>query len=107
MLKWRKIFKTFLPGIILLLCARLGAQEETLYRAQELYKAKKIDEAMIVIDSAIVHPETKGDPITWTLRAFIYHDKYKRTERFKLNSPLRDTVVASLRMSQGLRPDST
>jgi hypothetical protein len=107
MSRCRDIFKHVLPGLLFLLCVRLGAQEDALAKAQELLKAKKIDSAMVVIDSAVVHPQTKGDPIAWTMRAYIYFEKYKRTEKLKLNSSLRDTIVRSLRASQSLKPDST
>jgi tetratricopeptide (TPR) repeat protein len=106
MCKWRKIFKIFLPGIFLLSGSGYPAQEETLVRAQQLLLAKEPDHAALAIDSVITHPETKGDFISWTTRAYIYFDLYKRSDRLKLNSPLRDTILSSLRISQSLKPDS-
>ena len=105
MCKWRKILNTFLFGTLLLSAAG-SAQEDKLYRAQQLLKAKQSDQALVVIDSVIVHPQTKDDFITWTTRAYIYFDLYKRTDRLKLVSPLRDSILTSLRKSQSLKPDS-
>jgi hypothetical protein len=105
MCKWRKIFNTFLFGTLLLSAAG-SAQEDKLYRAQQLLKAKQSDQALVVVDSVITHPQTKDDFITWTTRAYIYFDIYKRTDRLKLHSPLRDSIISSLRKSEHLKPDS-
>src|SRR5688572_20415106 len=105
MCKWRKIFNTFLFGTLLLSAAG-SAQEDKLFRAQQLLKAKQSDQALVVIDSVIAHPQTKDDFISWTTRAYIYFDIYKRADRMKLSSPLRDSIVTSLQRSQSLRPDS-
>src|SRR5437868_9202739 len=107
MCKSRQIFKNLLPGIIMLLCASLIAQEDKLSRAQQLYRSKNPELAMLTIDSVILHPQTKDDFVSWTTRAFIYFDIYKRHDKQKLYSPLRDTIVASLLMSNKLKPDST
>jgi hypothetical protein len=88
----------------------LCAQFETLARAQTLLNTKqpdKIDQAVLAIDSAIRHKDTKGDFISWTTRAFIYYEVYKRADKFRLNSVLRDTIISSIRTSDKLKPDST
>jgi hypothetical protein len=90
----------------MVLCIRVGAQEEALARAQQLYYQKKTDQAAQVIDSVVVNPLTSNDFISWTLRAYIYFDLYKKTDKLKLYSPLRDTIVSSLANSQRLKPDS-
>ena len=107
MCKWRKIIRNLLPLIFLMKAAGLPAQEEKLFRAQQLLGAKQAEQAALVIDSVIAHPDTKGDFISWTTRAYIYFDLYKRSDRSKLNSPLRDTIISSVRVSQSLSPDST
>jgi hypothetical protein len=106
MCKWRKIFKIFLPGILVLWWSGLPAQEDKLYRAQQLLQSKETEQAALAIDSVIAHPQTREDFISWTTRAFIYFEIYKRTEKNKLYSPLRDTIISSLRTSQSLKPDS-
>jgi hypothetical protein len=106
MCKWRKIFKFLLPGIIMLTAVMMPAQEDKLIRAQQMLRAKNTAQAVLVIDSAIKHPETRDDFISWTTRAYIYFDLYKTTEKQLLNSALRDTIVASVRKSQSLGPDS-
>ncbi len=106
MCKWRNIFKNLLPFVFLMKAAGLPAQEEKLYRAQQLLGAKNSEQAALAIDSVIAHADTKGDFISWTTRAYIYFDLYKRTDRSKLNSPLRDTIISSIRVSQALKPDS-
>jgi tetratricopeptide (TPR) repeat protein len=105
MCKWRKILNTFLFGTLLLSAAG-SAQEDKLFRAQQLLKAKQSDQALVVIDSVATHPQTKEDFITWTTRAYIYFDLYKRTDRMKLVSPLRDSIVSSLNRSNSFKPDS-
>jgi hypothetical protein len=54
----------------------------------------------------IRHPETKSDPMVWTMRAYIYFEIYKRSDKFKLNSPLRDTIISSVKQSNALKPDA-
>jgi hypothetical protein len=82
------------------------AQEERLIRAQQLYRAKNIEQAVQAIDSAVVDSVTKGDFIAWSTRAYIYYELYKRSEKHKLYSPLRDSIVASAYRSHQLKPDS-
>lgn len=103
----RHIFKNLLLGILMLVSAGIYGQEERLSRAQQLHRAKNTEQAILAIDSVIVHPQTKNDFISWTTRAFIYFDLYKRTDKTKLNSPLRDTIVASIKISNSLQPDSS
>ena len=102
---WRKIINTLLFGM-LLLSAAARAQEEELMRAQQLLKARESDRALVVIDSVVAHPQTRDDFISWTTRAFIYFDLYKRSDKLKLHSPLRDSIISSVQRSQRLRPDS-
>jgi hypothetical protein len=87
----------------------LYAQEDKLNRAQQLLRSKtpgSVEAATQAIDSAIVHPQTKNDFIAWTTRAFIYFELYKSTDKMKLYSPYRDTIVRSLMVSNTLQPDS-
>jgi hypothetical protein len=44
--------------------------------------------------------------VSWTTRAYIYFEIYKRGDKTKLNSPLRDTIVSSLQVSNALKPDA-
>lgn len=103
--KWRNIYRNLLLGMIMLLGVSGFAQIDKLNRAQQLLGAKDADNAILAIDSVVKHPDTKNDPMAWTTRAFIYFEKYKRGERLKLNSSLRDTVVSSLKKSMKLKPD--
>jgi Tfp pilus assembly protein PilF len=83
-----------------MLCVVNGfAQTDRLNRAQQLLQSKNADLAKLAIDSVIVNPETKGDYISWTTRAYIYFEIYKRSDKLKLNSPIRDTIVSSLKIS--------
>lgn len=105
----RHIHKNLFLGILMLLSAGLCAQEEKLVKAQQIYRAKGpgyVEQARQIIDSVVVHPQTKKDFVAWTTRAFIYFDLYKNTDKFKLNSALRDTIIASLVISNSLQPDS-
>lgn len=103
----RHIFKNLLPGILMLVSAGLYAQEDKLSRAQQLHRSKNVAQAMLAIDSVVIHPQTKNDFVSWTTRAYIYFDAYKAGDKFKLYSPLRDTIVSSLKMSNKLQPDSS
>lgn len=84
----------------------LHCQEATLNRAQQLFRAQKYEQAAQTIDSAIVHPQTTRDFISWTTRAYIYYYVYVKTDKYRLDSPLRDTVLISIRKSITLNPDS-
>jgi len=106
MCKLRQIFINLLPGILMLVSASIFAQEDGYRRAQQLYRTNP-EAATLIIDSVIVHPLTQSDYNCWTLRAFIYYEVYKKNDRFKLNSPLRDTILSSLKTSFKLKPDSS
>lgn len=105
MSKSRKIFRSFLLSILMLLGVGVSAQVDKLDRARQLLQAKDADKAILAIDSVVKHPDTKNDYAAWTTRAFIYFEKYKRSERLLLYSPLRDTVIVSLKRSIKLKPD--
>ncbi|MEO6302552.1 MAG: hypothetical protein ABIP51_05225 [Bacteroidia bacterium] len=107
MSKWRNIFKTFTCSIIMLFVVNGFAQNDKLNRAQQLLQSKNADQARLAIDSVIVHSETKGDFVSWTTRAYIYFEIYKRTDKLKLHSALRDTIISSLKISNSLKPDET
>jgi len=97
-------------SFLLMAGARLGAQIESLARAQTLLNTKqpdKIDQAVLAIDSVTKHKDTKGDFVSWTTRAAIYYEVYKRADRYRLNSPIRDTIISSIHQSESLKPDST
>jgi hypothetical protein len=106
MCKWRKIFKNLVMAIILFICADVFAQEEGLIRAQQLYRSRNIDQAILAIDSVVVNPASSGDYTSWSTRAYIYYELYRRTDKHKLNSSLRDTILASVYRSVQLNPDS-
>ena len=106
----RHISKNLLLGILVLVSAGLYAQEDKLSRAQHLLRAKSpgsIESAAKCIDSVIAHPQTKNDYISWTTRAFIYFEFYKSTDKLKLNSAYRDTIINSVIVSNKLQPDSS
>jgi len=97
-------------SFLMVVGGRLGAQMESLARAQSLLNTRqpdKIDQAVLAIDSVTKHKDTKGDFVSWTTRAFVYYEVYKRADKFRLNSPLRDTIISSIRRSNQLNPDST
>lgn len=106
MCKLRHIFKNILVSIFMLLGASLLAQEDKLNEAQQMYKSNP-EGAAVIIDSVIQHPLTKSDFASWTIRAYIYYEIYKKNERFKLNSAIRDTIISSINVSNSLNPDTT
>ncbi|MCX8081464.1 MAG: hypothetical protein N3F09_09535 [Bacteroidia bacterium] len=84
----------------------LWAQTEKLFRAHKLYLEKKFEWAKSAIDSAALHNETSNLSETHTVRAFIYYELYKKTEKNLIESKLRDTIVKSIMRSESLNPDS-
>lgn len=102
----RNIFKNLLIGLLVVWSLAGFAQADKLNRANQLYQGKKFDAARLTIDSVVLHPETQKDPVSWTTRAFIYYELYKATDKYKLYSPLRDTIVNSLKISNSLKPDA-
>ncbi len=103
----RQHIKYLLLSLPMLISVSVLAQEDKLVRAQQLLRNKETEAAIKAIDSVIVHPQTRLDFISWTTRAYIYFDFYKRSgEKALLNSRLRDTIVSSLLASNKLKPDS-
>lgn len=110
MYKLPKIITKLIFSTLLLLSIGVYAQEEKLFRARVLYESKipaNIELARLCVDSLILDSITKEDFISWTLRSFIYFDIYKRSEKNKLNSDLRDTIISSIKKSNLLNPDET
>lgn len=105
MCKLRQIIKNYLPGILMFVSASLFAQEDSLSRAQQLYRTDP-EAARLIIDRVIVHPQTQNDYVSWTLRAYVYYELYRKTDRLRLYSPLRDTILSSIKTSFTLKPDS-
>src|ERR1700733_126353 len=104
MSKLRNIFKNLFLSLLVVWNVNGFAQVDKLSRAQDLYQAKKPDLARPAVDSVVRHPDTKKDYVSWTTRAFIYYEIYKRTDKNKLNSALRDTIISSLKVSYSLKP---
>ncbi len=120
----RYILKTIAFSSILLLTAHGFSQTDRLIRAQQLYNSalpslkketsndekakgiKIIETAKLAIDSVVQNTETKSDFVSWTLRAFIYNELFKFSDKLKLKSPLRDTIISSLKKSIQLKPDA-
>jgi len=100
-----KILKKLLLSIAMLLSATMLAQEDKLNRAIEL-RVSNPALALQIMDSVIKHPVTQNDYITWTSRAYIYYEIYKASEKLKLNSPARDSILSSIKVSNELKPDS-
>jgi tetratricopeptide (TPR) repeat protein len=101
-----KYIRPILLASFMLCGAILFAQESKLVRAQALYNEKKVDQAKLCIDSVVTHPETAKRYEAWTIRGFVYYELYKRSDKNKFESSLRDTVIASLKQSNKLNPDA-
>ncbi len=105
-MKMRNTYLIVVLSLVSALSTSLYAQNDKFNRAQELYAAKNPEAAKPVIDSVVRHAETKKDPMAWALRGYIYYDIYKKTDKLKLNSALRDSSVKSLMIAQSLKPDA-
>ncbi|MEI6019713.1 MAG: hypothetical protein WCR21_01155 [Bacteroidota bacterium] len=81
------------------------AQEDKLSRAQGLMTSDP-GQALLIMDSVIQHPQTKNDFYTWTVRAYIYYELYKKTEKLKLHSAIRDSILSTIKTASELKPDS-
>jgi len=101
-----KYLKPILLASSLLVSVVLSAQEAKLVRAQALYNEKKPDLAKLCIDSVIAHPETMKRFEAFTIRGFVYYELYKRNDKSKLESALRDTIISSIKRSNQLNPDA-
>lgn len=105
-----KVMCKYLRSVLLagfMLCGTiLIAQEAKLVRAQALYNEKKPDLAKLCIDSVITHPETMKRYEAWTIRGFVYYEIYKRSDKSKFESALRDTLLTSIDRSNKLNPDA-
>jgi len=93
---------------LLLLLATLNgfAQMSKVEKAMELYGAKKLDSAKVVIDETIQNPESNKDYQAWMVRGFVYKELYKINETKNPASPLRDSAAVSLVQSLQLDVDS-
>jgi hypothetical protein len=101
-----KYLKPILLAGFMLAGMVLSAQEAKLVRAQALYNEKKPDLAKLCIDSVVTHPETMKRFEAWTIRGFVYYELYKRNDKTKLESSLRDTIISSVKRSGQLKPDA-
>src|SRR4051812_31095937 len=86
-------------------CLAQSASDGQLMRAQKLFKAKDYLSARSVIDSVVATPPGTYDFVAWTLRAFIYFEDYKKTDKALLHSDLREIVLSSVMRSMKLSPD--
>lgn len=83
------------------------AQIGAFNRAQKLYGEKNTELAKPIIDSVVLNAETSNMFESHTLKAFIYYDLYKKTEKDQINSPLRDSVLSAIKTSNSLKPDTS
>ena len=61
--------------LLLLVAIQNGmAQANRVEKALELFSAKKLDSAKVIIDQAIQNPESVKDYQAWMVRGFIYKD---------------------------------
>jgi hypothetical protein len=104
--RMRSIIKNLCLTLLLGMVTGGFAQADRLNRATSLYQQKNIEAAQVAIDSVILHPETKNESLSWTTRAFIYFEVYKKSDKQKLNSALRDTIVSSVKRSNSLNADA-
>jgi hypothetical protein len=106
MKRLRKIHILLLFSIILLSRDSVLAQIGAFNRAQKLYSEKNAEAAKPIIDSAVLNSETGKMFEVHTLKAYIYFEIYKKTDKEKLNSTTRDSVISARMVSNSLKPDS-
>lgn len=97
--------------LIILLLAGYGhrkayAQVDKLMEAFDCYQNKDFACAKNKIDEVILHPETKEEPLAWSLRAHIYYQYFKNYEYTLYNSKYRTEAINSAQTSQTLSPDA-
>ncbi|MBC7862315.1 MAG: hypothetical protein IAF38_05020 [Bacteroidia bacterium] len=91
--------------MLLCLSGQLTAQKNAYERAAALYNVNP-QQALLAIDSALLEKKMRADGNCWNLRAGIYYEIFRKTERSMLFSPLRDSVVASVLSSRKNNCDS-
>ncbi len=64
--------------------------------------ATDLDEAILLSDSACLHSPESTHHYAWYARAFVYKEKFKRTDSLNIYSPWRETALLSLRKSMEL-----
>lgn len=83
--------------VLLILAASSAiAQTDKLAKVYELYTAKKLDSAKVLINEIIKTPESAKDYQAWMMRGFIYKDIYKTNETKDPASQARDSAAVSL-----------
>jgi len=71
------------------------AQTSKVNKAIELYSAKKLDSAKVLINEAVQNPESNKDYNAWMMRGVIYKELYKTNEINNVTSPYRDSATVS------------
>lgn len=93
--------------MLLLLATQISfAQMNKVEKALELYAAKKLDSAKVLINEAIQTPESAKDYQAWMVRGFVYKELYKGNEMSNVASPFRDSSAVSLIQSLQLDLES-
>ncbi len=64
--------------LMVLCCYNSKAQIDSLNKMQDLLQNKKYEQAVILGDKIILHPDTKNEPASWSLRAVAYNNFYKQ-----------------------------
>jgi len=72
------------------------AQANMVNKAVELYTAKKLDSALVLINEATQSPESAKDYNAWMMRGVIYKDLYKTSQMNNVASSYRDSATVSL-----------
>ncbi len=94
-----KLKNIFVFALLLIITIVSNAQQEKVSAAYAFLKQGNLDSAKIVINDAVVNPQTTNDPQAWYLRGFIYKSIYNKTEKGNKQSPARMEALSSFKKS--------
>ncbi|GIV28562.1 MAG: hypothetical protein KatS3mg027_2376 [Bacteroidia bacterium] len=82
------------------------AQVNKLLEAFDCYQNRDFNCAKSKVDEVVLHPETKDEPVAWSLKAHVYYQFFKNYEYNVYNSNYRNEALNAVQMSQSLAPDA-
>jgi hypothetical protein len=81
-------------------CHEQYGQSDSLFKAQKLCNEKKYNEAIALLEHAIIDAETKNDPHTWHIRSYAYLQNFKLSGTSNISKiNLLDTSLSSALIS--------
>ena len=87
----------FLTIIVLISTFSVSTAQNILDRSLKKYQAGELEQAKILIDSALTSELYAAENITWYLKGFIYKDLFKAKQNTELAEELRKTSLSAFK----------